>query len=66
MSGLLTAVIAQLAESGERGRIAPYAIAFAVGFFVAVAGHLMESRPLILAGIFIAGIACALSLVVLG
>ena len=66
MSGLLAAVFAQLTESGERGRVTPYVIAFAVGFFIAVAGHLTESRPLIIAGILIAGTASALSLLLLG
>ncbi|HEY6145874.1 MAG TPA: hypothetical protein VIV13_06340, partial [Solirubrobacterales bacterium] len=49
MSGLLAAVFAQLSESDERGRVTPYVIAFAVGFFIAVAGHLTESRPLMTA-----------------
>jgi hypothetical protein len=64
--GLLAAVLAQLTESDERGRITPYVVAFAVGFFIAVAGHMMQSRPLILTGIIIAGTASALSLLVLG
>jgi hypothetical protein len=40
--------------------IAPYAIVMLAGLFIGVAGHIMRSRPLILVGIALVGIASVL------
>jgi hypothetical protein len=64
--GSLSALLAQLSGGAERDQVTPYVIVFAVGFLIAIAGHLTESRPLILAGIFIAGLAAVLPMVLWG
>ena len=66
MPGPIAAVLAQLSGGAESHQVAPYVIVFAVGFLTAIAGHLMQSRPLILAGIFIAGLAAVLPMVLWG
>ena len=66
MPGPISAVLAQLSGGAERHQVAPYVIVFALGSLVAIAGHLMESRPVILAGIFIAGLAAVLPMVLWG
>ena len=56
MSGQLTALIAQVSGEPLRGDVAPYIVLFAVGFLIAIAGHLMQSRPVILTGIALSAI----------
>lgn len=65
MLGIALVVIAQLPEPGGGGDIAPFLVIFVVGFVIAVIGHVIESRDLILAGILIAGAAASLPWLVL-
>jgi hypothetical protein len=53
VSGLVIGVLAQIEDEPLRGDVAPYVVLVFAGFAVAIAGHLMQSRPLILAGIAI-------------
>ena len=56
MSGQVIGFLAQIEDAPLRGDVAPYVVLFAVGFLVAIVGHLMQSRPLILAGVLIAAV----------
>jgi hypothetical protein len=51
--GHVIGVLAQVEEQPLRGDVAPYVVLVAAGFLIAIVGHLMQSRPLILAGIAI-------------
>ncbi len=64
MSGPLTALLAQLPDANGGGDIVPFLVVFVLGFLVAIVGHLISSRDLVLAGIVIAGAAATLPWVV--
>ena len=53
-------VLAQLPDNSARGDIVPFIVMFALGFVVAVIGHITQSREFVLAGILIAGLAATL------
>ncbi len=64
MFGPLTTLLAQLPDANPGGDIVPFLVVFVLGFLVAIVGHLISSRDLILAGIVIAGAAATLPWVV--
>lgn len=57
---------ADVLDYQTRGNIAPYLAVFGFGMAVGIAGHLAASRDLILAGIFIAGVAASVPWLVWG
>jgi hypothetical protein len=58
---VLIAVLAtDVADLQTRGNIWPYLIVFVFGFMVGIAGHLVQSTDLVIAGILIAGVAATL------
>ena len=66
MPGPLTMVFAAFTDLQTKGNIGPYAALFLFGFVIAVVGHIARARELIIAGIFIAGIAAVLPWLVWG
>ena len=60
MPGIIAMVLAQLPDNSARGDIVPFIVMFALGFVVAVIGHITQSREFVLAGILIAGLAATL------
>lgn len=66
MLGLLAPLAADVLEFQTRGNVAPYLAVFVFGFAIGIAGHLTGSRDLILAGIFIAGLAATVPWLVWG
>ena len=60
MLDITAAVLAQLPDTSARGDIVPFIAMFALGFLVAVIGHIIDSRELVLAGILIAGLSATL------
>ena len=60
MLDIAAAVLAQLPDTSARGDIVPFIVMFALGFLIAVIGHIIDSRELVLAGILIAGLSATL------
>jgi len=54
---LLAPLAADVVDFQTRGNIVPYLAVFAFGFTLGVAGHLVRSSDLVIAGILIAGAA---------
>ncbi len=66
MLALLTPFAADVLDFQTRGNITPYLLVFLFGMGVGMAGHLLASRDLILAGILIAGVAASVPWLVWG
>jgi hypothetical protein len=60
MAALVLTFAADVFELQREGNIAPFLIVFVFGMAVGMAGHLLASRDLILAGILIAGVTAVL------
>lgn len=54
---LLAPLAADVIDFQTRGNIAPYLAVFVLGFALGIAGHLVRSQDLVVAGILIAGAA---------
>jgi hypothetical protein len=63
---LIAPLAADVLDFQTRGNIAPYLVVFLFGMAVGIAGHLIRSRDLIVAGIFIAGVAASVPWIVWG
>ncbi len=66
MLALLAPLAADVLDLQTQGNIWPYLIVFLFGFAVGIAGHLVESSELVIAGILIAGVAATLPWLVWG
>lgn len=66
MLALLAPLAADVLDLQTQGNIWPYLIVFLFGFAVGIAGHLVESSDLVIAGILIAGVAATLPWLVWG
>ncbi len=64
MPGLPTLLAAAFLDGQTRGDYAPFVIVFLFGMLVAIVGHVIVSRDLILAGILIAGASAVMPWVV--
>ena len=63
---LLTPLAADVIDFQTRGNIVPYLAVFALGFALGIAGHLVRSSDLVIAGILIAGAAATVPWLVWG
>lgn len=64
MPGLSTILAVTFFDGQTRGDYKPFVLVFFFGMAVAIAGHLTESRDLILAGIVIAGVSAVMPWIV--
>ena len=64
MPGLPTLLAVSFLDGQTRGDYAPFVIVFLFGMLVAIVGHVIVSRDLILAGILIAGASAVMPWVV--
>ena len=60
MPALVLLLAADVFDLQKEGNILPFALLFAFGMGVGIAGHLWGSRDLVLAGILIAGVTAVL------
>ena len=60
MPSLIQPLAASFLDGQTRGDYKPFVIVFLFGMIVMIAGHIAESRDLILAGILISGVAAVL------
>jgi hypothetical protein len=63
---LLAPLAADVLDFQTQGNIWPYLAVFVFGFAVGIAGHLLQSNDLVIAGILIAGTAATLPWLVWG
>ena len=66
MLALLAPLAADVLDFQTRGNITPYLLVFLFGFAVGIAGHLAQSKDLVIAGILIAGVAATVPWLVWG
>lgn len=66
MLALLTPLAAEVIDFQTRGNVAPYLAVFVFGFALGIAGHLVRSQELVVAGILIAGAAAVVPWLVWG